>query len=85
MYQLVYKKAAIKGIAKMPAKIREKMQNELKAIAIDPYEYEGNWKQLAGSEYWRLRVGGYRAICDVQDSEITLLVLKVGPRGDIYK
>ena len=69
----------------MPVKIRRKMQVELKSIAENPVEYEGDWKPLVGSEYWRLRVGGYRAIGDLQDGRLVLLVLKAGPRGDIYK
>jgi len=30
-------------------------------------------------------VGGYRAICAVDSGELTILVLKVGARGDVYK
>lgn len=34
--------------------------------------------------YWRYRVGDYRIICDIQDETITVLVLLIGHRGDIY-
>ncbi|MEW6647610.1 MAG: type II toxin-antitoxin system RelE/ParE family toxin [Pseudomonadota bacterium] len=85
MLQLIYKKAAVKELAKMPAPVRRKMQEELATIAANPHGYSGDWKPLTGSPYWRLRVGGYRAICHIQDEALVLLVLKAGPRGDIYK
>ncbi len=34
---------------------------------------------------WRYRVGDYRLICDIQDVHITVLVLHVGHRKDIYR
>jgi len=34
---------------------------------------------------WRYRVGDYRLICDIQDEKITLLVLEVGHRKDVYR
>ena len=85
MLQLVYKKAVLKELAKMPAQIRQKMQAELATIAANPHGYTGDWRLLTGSPYWRLRVGGYRAICHIQDAALVLLVLKAGPRGDVYK
>jgi mRNA interferase RelE/StbE len=34
---------------------------------------------------WRYRVGDYRLICDIQDEKITVLVLEVGHRRDVYR
>ena len=34
---------------------------------------------------WRYRVGDYRLICDIQDEIITLLVLEVAHRKDVYR
>ncbi|MFZ0562027.1 MAG: type II toxin-antitoxin system RelE/ParE family toxin [Terriglobales bacterium] len=34
---------------------------------------------------WRYRVGDYRLICDIQDELITVLVLRVGHRKDVYR
>lgn len=85
MYRVIYDKAAIKGMRKMPSGIREKMETRLLQIAQDPYRFTGYWKPLTGSPFWRLRVGDYRAICDIQDNELVLLVIKAGPRGGIYK
>jgi mRNA interferase RelE/StbE len=36
-------------------------------------------------EYWKYRVGDYRIICDIQDNIITILVLTIGNRNQVYK
>lgn len=38
---------------------------------------------LAG--YWRYRVGDHRILCDIQDKRVTVLVIRVGDRKDIYR
>lgn len=44
-------------------------------------------KPLHGDEggLWRYRVGDYRLICDIQFERITVLVLRVGHRKDVYR
>ncbi len=34
---------------------------------------------------WRYRVGDYRIICSIEEEQVTILVLKIGHRRDIYK
>ncbi|WP_156790578.1 type II toxin-antitoxin system RelE/ParE family toxin [Sulfurospirillum barnesii] len=36
-------------------------------------------------EFWRYRVGDYRIITKITDQEITILVLKVAHRKDVYE
>jgi mRNA interferase RelE/StbE len=40
---------------------------------------------MKGGDFWRLGQGGYRAVCRIDDGAVVILVLKVGPRGDVYK
>lgn len=42
-------------------------------------------KALRGREGYRLRIGNYRAIYEVNTELASILVLDAGPRGDIYK
>jgi mRNA interferase RelE/StbE len=34
---------------------------------------------------WRYRVGDYRIICDIQHEIVTVLVLRVGHRREVYR
>lgn len=45
-------------------------------------------KPLRGSElgnFWRYRVGDYRIIADIRDSTLTVLVVRIGRRREIYR
>jgi len=44
-------------------------------------------KPLKGSlrEYWRYRVGDYRVICRLDDGIVTVLVVHIGNRREVYK
>lgn len=55
---------------------------------VQPAENPRRWgKPLHGDKrgLWRYRVGDYRLICDIQDAKITVLVLEVGHRKDVYR
>lgn len=43
-------------------------------------------KGLVGNKsgQWRYRIGDYRAICEIQDDKIIVLVLEIGHRKIIY-
>lgn len=36
-------------------------------------------------DFWKYRVGDYRIICDIQDNTITILVVTIGNRRQVYK
>jgi mRNA interferase RelE/StbE len=43
---------------------------------------------LQGSRFagmWRYRVGHYRILCEIQDEKITVLVVRIGHRREIYR
>jgi len=55
---------------------------------VQPADSPRQWgKPLQGDKQglWRYRVGDYRLICDIQDERITVLVLRVGHRKDVYR
>jgi mRNA interferase RelE/StbE len=85
MFTVRYSKQSTKTLCKMPGGIAKKIQAAMLSIAKNPTVFQGDWKRLEGTDFWRLRVGGWRAICDVQNGELVILVLKIASRGDVYK
>lgn len=85
MFTIKYSKQAIKTRAKTPRGIAKRIDAELKSIAADPAADQGDWRPLQGSPFWRLREGGWRAICEIINNELIIYVLKIGSRGDVYK
>ena len=43
-------------------------------------------KALSGplGDLWRYRIGDYRVICNIEDGLLSILVVKLGKRGDVY-
>lgn len=85
MFSVRYSKQSVKALRKMPVGIARKLQAAMLEVAKNPASCKADWKPLQGSEFWRLRVAGWRAICEVRDDELIVLVLKIAPRGDAYK
>jgi mRNA interferase RelE/StbE len=55
---------------------------------LEPASDPRQWgKALQGEKrgLWRYRVGDYRLICDIQDQRITILILELGHRKDVYR
>jgi len=54
------------------------------APSDDPREFGKALKGQLGS-LWRYRVGDYRVLCDIQDGVLTVLVLQIGNRREVYR
>ncbi len=54
------------------------------ASADNPRQYG---KALAGplQGLWRYRIGDYRAVCKIEDERITILILRVAHRREVYR
>jgi mRNA-degrading endonuclease RelE of RelBE toxin-antitoxin system len=60
-------------------------------IYIDPFASIPNAKKLQGRPGYRLRIGEWRVIYEINKDEITIIVMKialrgeVAPQGEVYK
>jgi mRNA interferase RelE/StbE len=82
--QIRYSKKAIKYLIKMQASKATKIRESIARIANG--DTEGlNIVQMEAVDAYRLRVGDFRVIYEINENELILIVIKVGPRGDIYK
>lgn len=82
MFEIEFSKLAEKDFYKLPNPIQKRVVTSLERIRIRPYAHV---KKLVASHYFRLRVGDYRLILDIQDDKLLILVVEVGHRKNIYK
>lgn len=83
MYELQYKKKAIKALATINEPYYTAIMNAIDALAINPRPV--GYKKLTGRNGFRIRVGSYRIIYDIFDSTLIVEIVNVGSRGGIYE
>ena len=83
-YQVLISRSAEKQLKQLPPAIQRKISAVIISLEIEPRPYGS--KKLSGTENsYRIRVGDYRIIYDIQDREITVIVLKVAHRSNVYR
>lgn len=85
MYQVIFLKQAQRTLLKMPRNDALRIREKIEQIADNPYAAHNNVTKLKNRPGYRLRVGDWRVIYDVQDNELRLIVIKIGPRGEVYR
>ena len=80
--QIGYLRDARNVLKRMPANFRDRFMDAFEAIAAGRGAAFAA-KRLTGRSEWRLRIGGFRAIYQIEND--VLLVMQIGPRGDVDK
>jgi len=81
-YSIIYAKNALKQLKKLPRSDQDRIITALERIRFRP---EAFVKKLIGDPGYRLRVGEYRVIMDIDGSRLLILVIKIGHRKNIYR
>lgn len=83
-YKLIYHKSVVKFIAKLDKTSQERIAAGLIGLLNVPPE--GDIKTLKGySGLYRLRIGNYRIVFEIDHDEQIVYIQAIGNRGDIYK
>ncbi len=84
MYSVEYTREALKVLVKLPRNTRELIVSKIDALAANPTEAQ-NVKKLVGRPGYRLRVGDWRVIYDLDSGRLVVCVLDIGSRGGVYE
>jgi mRNA interferase RelE/StbE len=82
-WQYLILKPAERYLRRIQPKSRRRIFDELDKLLIDPTQVD--FKKLKGLDGYRLRVGDYRVLIQVQREERLFIVTNIGSRGDVYK
>ena len=85
MYKLTYRRQARNYLARLPLKIKSAIVDKIHQLATNPDSPSLDIDVLKGREGFRLKAGQYRIIYTRQDDRLTIEIVKIRPRGDIYK
>jgi len=83
-FKIAYKKSVSKDLSSLPKATVEQILSSIKRLATNPTPQ--GYKKLKGeSGLYRIRVGTYRVIYEVHKEEITIFIIKIGHRKNVYR
>ena len=82
-YQVNLKKSVIKDLEKLPDIVLKRVQKTILGLANNPRP--DGCKKLKGRDDYRVRVGDYRILYFVNDEIVTIEVVRMQHRKDVYE
>lgn len=83
VYSIFFKDSVRKDLNSIPTYDLERIIDKIESLAENPRPV--GCEKLSGQEKYRLRQGNYRIIYSIQDTELTIWVIKVGHRREVYR
>jgi mRNA interferase RelE/StbE len=82
-YQIRILPAAEKSLSKLPKKMQLRIQGAITVLASNPLPPVT--KKLVGRDNYRLRVSDYRIIYSIHENILTVKIISIGHRSEIYR
>ena len=82
-YQVFILPRAHRQLAGLPCDAEEAVLEELRGFTGTPRPH--GCKKLTGREGWRIRIGHYRVVYEIDDRQRTVTVLDIAHRKDVYR
>jgi mRNA interferase RelE/StbE len=82
-YTVLILPSAQKQLSKLPSTIATRIEDKLLELEHDPRP--PGCKKLRGRDAWRIRIGDYRAIYEIDDGRLVVTVVAVGHRREVYE
>ena len=68
---------------RLPVDDRRLVVRWILALAEDPRPH--GWQKLTGEDKYRIRQGDYRVVYTIEDAVVTVTVVRVAHRSDVYR
>jgi mRNA interferase RelE/StbE len=82
-YNVRIKRSAGKELRKIHGKDKVRIVARIRGLASDPRP--SGSKKLSGEEKYRVRQGDFRILYEVSDETVTIFVVRIAQRGDVYQ
>lgn len=81
-WQVIWSEKSVRQLKGIDKKDAQRIYDSVLDCAEDPFK---GVTRLTGSPFYRLRVGNYRVILDLQQGKMTIFVVETDHRSKIYK
>ena len=87
IYELKYEAKAVRQIRKLDPATRKLIKSWIEKNLLNTTDPRQHGKALTGTlgQYWRYRVGDYRILAEINDTEIVIIIIEIGHRREIYR
>jgi len=83
-YSVSYEATARKELGKLDRQVARRVARAITALGANPRP--AACRRLVGyDELWRIRVGAYRVIYTIKDTELIVLALRIAHRNEVYR
>ena len=82
-YEIYFKESVWKELKRIPKNDLKKILSRIENLGSDPRPMCS--EKLTGHELYRVRQGNYRIVYSIQDYELTVWIIKVGHRKNVYR
>ena len=82
-YRIVFKQSVAKDLRSIPKKDVQHILRRIDGLADDPRPVGA--QKLSGDEKYRIRQGNYRILYAIEDTVVTVTIVKVGHRREVYR
>ena len=83
VFSIYFKESARKELNAIPKRDLRRIMEKIATLADNPRP--AGSEKLSGQERYRIRQGNYRILYSIQDGELTIWVVKVGHRREVYR
>ena len=82
-YELAFRRSVVKDLKAIPKRDVARILERIRRLASDPRP--PGCEKLSGMERYRIRQGAYRILYEIEDNTLTVTVVKVAHRREMYR
>ena len=82
VYKVIFDSEALDFLEKAEKKLVKRIWDKIMSTKGNPHHF---FERLTGREDYKLRIGDYRAIADINDNSKRIEITLIGHRKNIYK
>ncbi|MFA5101524.1 MAG: type II toxin-antitoxin system RelE/ParE family toxin [Candidatus Thermoplasmatota archaeon] len=82
MYSVIYDDVTLQDLGKLEKKTRKRIFEKIHSTKENPFHY---FEKLTSRDEFKLRVGDYRVIADIDEKTKRISILFVDHRKNVYK
>jgi mRNA interferase RelE/StbE len=82
MYEIIFDPEALEFLTKLDKKNAKRIWDKVMSTKSDPHHF---FERLVGRQDYKLRIGDYRAIADINDTSQRVEITLIEHRKKVYK